>query len=99
MKLTENQITTIVYDNENKGERTTRVVIPTSVPKDVIRAIDVDSLDPAERTAMLEMYNQYREYTQQYIATMFKFEDWVEHTKGHEIKPKWRAFKVSGLKS
>lgn len=99
MKLTENQITTIVYENENKGERTSRVIIPTSVPKDIVRGIDVDELDPGERNVMLELYNQYREYTQQYVANMFNFENWVEHTTGKEVKPKWRAFKVSGLKS
>lgn len=99
MKLTENQITTIVYENENKGERTTRVIIPTSVPKDTVRAIDVDSLSPDERTKMLELYAEYREYTQEHINRMFNFETWVEHTKGETVQPKWRAFKVSGLKS
>lgn len=99
MKLTENQITTIVYDNETKGERTTRVIIPTSVPKETIRAIDVDDLDVGERALMCELYNEYREYTQQHLNQMYNFETWVEHTKGTEIKPKWRAFKVSGLKS
>lgn len=99
MKLTENQITTIVYDNENKGERTTRVIIPTAVPADSVRAIDVDELSVGERMEMLELYAEYRQYTQEYIKTMYNFETWVEHTKNENIKPKWRAFKLSGLKT
>lgn len=99
MKLTENQITTIVYNNENKKETTTRVVIPTSIPKDTVRAIDVDDLSPADRVEMQELYSEYRDYTTGFMATMFNFEDWVEHSKGKKVQPKWRAFKQSGLLS
>lgn len=99
MKLTENQITTIVYENETKGETTTRVIIPTSLPKDNVRAIDVDDLSPSERDEMARLYSAYRQYTKEFMAKMFNFEDWAEHSIGVKIEPKWRAFKSSGLKS
>lgn len=98
MKLTENQVTTIVYENVNKGETTSRVVIPTSVPKDVVRAIDVDVLTAAERTDLLEMLLEYREYTKVYMDGMFNFETWAEHAKNRKLQVNWRSFKVSGLK-
>lgn len=99
MKLAEHQITTVVYENESKSETTTRVVIPTSVPKEVVRVIDVDDLTPPEREHMLSLYSDYREYTKAYLGGMYNFETWAEHAKNEKITPKWRAFKTSGLKT
>jgi hypothetical protein len=96
--LNENQITTIVYENKNKLETSARAIIPTSIPATVVRAIDVEELSEVDRVKMNELYSEYRGYTKQFVANMFSFENWVEHTKGVVIEPKWRAFKVENIK-
>lgn len=97
MKLTETEITTVVYE-KHTGEKTSRVIIPTSVPGDIVRAIDVSDLNPAERAEYLALYEEYKQYKSAYIDRMFNFETWVEHTHNRNIKPTWRAFKVAGLR-
>lgn len=97
MKLVENEITSIVYEKES-GDTSARVILPTQVPKDLIRAIDLSELDPAQRAELAQMYVEYKEYVSTYMEKMFNFETWAEHTQNKEIKPKWRAFKVSGLR-
>lgn len=98
MQLTESQITSIVYESKSKGEITSRVIVPTSVPADFVRAIDVSDLTPAEREEMAQLHAEYRQYREQFLAGMFNFETWVEHTKGKAVAPKWRAFKLDGFK-
>lgn len=97
MELTESQITSIIYEKDG-GDKSARVIIPTAVPKDLIRAIDVSELDPAEREKLVQLYKEYKEYTAGFMKTMFSFENWASQTHQVEIKPKWRAFKVSGLR-
>lgn len=97
MNLVENEIATIVYEKDS-GDTSARVIVPTQVPKDLVRAIDVSELDPAQRAEIAEMYVEYKKYVSTFMENMFNFETWVEHTHNKEIKPKWRAFKVSGLR-
>lgn len=97
MKLTENQLTTIVYEKES-GETSARVIIPTKVPTDLIKAIDLSELDPAERARMANLHEEYRQYVAAQLKTLLTFENWVDHSYNEEIKPKWRSFKVSGLR-
>lgn len=97
MQLVENEITTIVYEKDS-GETSARVIIPVAVPHQNIRAIDLSDLTEAERLQMQAMYTEYKAYTKAYINNMLNFENWVDHTRNQEIKPKWRTFKLSGLK-
>lgn len=97
MKLTEAEITTIIYEKEN-GETTSRTILPVSIPKDLIRAIDLSETDLSERAELQKMYEEYQWYVQNFMKTMFNFETWAEQAHGKEIKPKWRSFKVSGLR-
>lgn len=98
MQLTENKITSIVYESKSKGEISSRVIVPTSVPADFVRAIDVSDLQPQEREEMAQLYAEYREYREEFMSRLFNFETWVEHTKNKSVTPKWRAFKLDGLK-
>lgn len=97
MNLKEAEITSIVYEKEN-GDTSARVIIPVAVPKNLVRAIDVSELEPTERKELLELYTEYKKYTTAYLENMFGFETWVEHTQNRTVTPKWRAFKVAGLR-
>lgn len=97
MNLTEATLTTIIYEKDS-GDTSSRVVIPVSVPKTNVRAIDVSELEPADREKLRDLYTEYRQYTEAFVAGMFNFETWVEHTKGETIAPKWRQFKLTGLR-
>lgn len=97
MHLNEAEITSIVYEKDS-GEQSARVIIPTFVPKDLIRAFDVSELDAAERQDLLQLYTEYKQYTAAFMENMFNFETWAEHTHNRTVKPKWRAFKVTGLR-
>lgn len=98
MQLTEAQITSIIYESSSSGEITSRVIIPTSVPADFVRAIDVSELAPNDRLEMAQLHAEYRQYRDDFFSRCFNFETWVEHTTGKAITPKWRAFKLVGLK-
>lgn len=88
----------IVYLSEAKQETTERVIIPTFVPKQTMKSIDVTDLSYAERMEMQELYAEFAKYYEDYLANAFNFETWVEHSKGKVISPKWRAFKLSNIK-
>jgi hypothetical protein len=98
MNLTEAQVATIIYEKVG-GEVTTRTIIPTSLPTDLVRAIDVTELPLAEREQMLTLYKEYKQYVEDFKANMFDFSTWIEHTQGKQIEPKWRSFKSSGLRT
>lgn len=98
MKLTKAQLATIIYEKAD-GEVTTRTIVPASVPASVVRAIDVTELEPAQREETQRLYEEYTKYVDDFMANMFNFETWVEHTKGKELDTKWRSFSLSGLRS
>lgn len=97
MKLTEREIATIVYEKED-GDLSSRVILPVQVPGDLVRAIDVSELSNEERQEMATLYAEYKKYVMSFMENMFNFETWTEHTHNKQIKPKWRAFKTSGLR-
>jgi len=79
-----------------------RVIIPTSVPKQVIKAIDVTGLNTQDRQQMLERWHAYQEYRSAIMKTIFSFENFVDHTYGTDenaIPPKWRSFSPSKIRS
>ena len=95
--INEAELTTIVYTSESKKETTTRTIVPVTVPKDSIRAIDVSGAAIEAQQGMVELVAEYKSYVNAAIANTYKFEDWVEHTKGVVIHPNWRTFKVSNI--
>jgi hypothetical protein len=97
MKLTETQLATIIYEKES-GEVTTRVIVPTSVPKDLIRAIDVTDLNTHERETVAQQYAEYQAYVKLYLSNMFNFEGWLDHSQNITATHQWRSFKLAGLK-
>ena len=95
MILTEAKITRMNYNEA--GEQTTRTVIPMSVPKDFMRAIDVAELDPEAQQRMETLIAEYKEYMATIMKSAFTFENWVDHTYNEEITPKWRSFKLAKI--
>lgn len=83
----------------NKGDVTDRHIIPTFIPKDFIKAIDVTELDDDERDNIQQLWEGYQEYYQNAVQTLFDFDQWVEHTTSQEpVELKWRTFKLANIK-
>lgn len=97
MKLTESQIVPVIYEDAST-KITSRVILPTSVPRDTVKAIDVTDLSPSERDNIQQLYVEFAQYRQDAFDRLFNFEDWVSHTHSELIEPKWRTFKVTGLR-
>ena len=97
MLLSEGTVSNITYTSDKKGI-TTRAIVPVSVPKDCVRAIDVSELADDEQQHIAGLVSEYRQYISDIMQTSFKFEDWVEHTTGARIDPMWRSFKVTNIK-
>lgn len=97
MKLTEGVLTPITYTSESKNETTERVIVPVSVPKDTIRAIDVSGMNDDDQQAVASLVAEYKEYLAGFYKGAFNFEDWASHTREVQIQPKWRTFKVSNV--
>lgn len=74
------------------GEVTYRTVIPTFVPSNNMKALDVTSLNEADRARMLSLIKDYAEYYKQATSTIFSFEDWLSHTGNDGVSPQWRTF-------
>ena len=72
-----------------------RYIVPTFLPTENIKAIDVTNLSDDERATLIEQLNEYSEYVGTQRKAMFSFEDWVEHTTNYERSVKWRTFKQS----
>lgn len=81
----------------NKGEVTERYVIPSFVPHPNIKAIDVTDLTEEEREEIAALYMEYVEYYKQAASTLFSFEDWVDHSKQKNVRPKWRTFREDNV--
>lgn len=97
MQLTEAKITTIIYEKED-GTASSRVIIPVSVPKDLIRAIDLSDVELTERAEIGALFEEYKEYQAVYLKNMLTFEKWADHSHNKELTLKWRSFKTSGLR-
>lgn len=105
MMLKERDIQKIQYTKSNSDsgtmnrfEVTERVIIPTFVPKPNIKAIDVTDLSDDKCQNVQQLLNEYNEYVREQTKKIFKFEDWVSHTKNEDVSVKWRTFKVENIK-
>ena len=77
---------------------TERDIIPTFVPQPNIKAIDVSDLTEEQQQEVQQYLQEYAQYVKDFQQNMFKFEDWVAHTKNVDIEPKWRTFKKDNTK-
>lgn len=98
MMLTEGNICTIIYHSDRTDRTSSRTIVPTSVPNDSVKAIDVTDLPPTQRLHMAKLASEYQQYVALQQARMFTFEDWAAHTHDEHVEPTWRTFKLSGLK-
>ena len=87
----------IRYTKDN-GEVTTRTIIPTFVPYQNIKAIDVTNLQSAEIAQIETMLQEYSRYLEVGQARLFSLEDWIDHTAAN-VPPalKWRTFKLDNI--
>ena len=99
--LKEREITNIRYTkvNEDSGtldrfETTDRTIIPTSVPKTNIKAVDVTDLSETDQIELQSLLTEYTEYVRDHLKSAYSFEDWASHSKSIHIDVKWRTFKV-----
>jgi hypothetical protein len=97
--MKQNKITHIKYTRATNlgggesGDITERYIIPTFIPQDNIKAIDVTSLSEEERDELQKLWNDYQSYYQNAVASLFDFDTWVEHSTGKSVEAKWRTFK------
>lgn len=94
--MKELELTHIEYVKED-GNSTDRFIIPTALPTSNIKAIDVTPLTEEDRARVGVLYKEYREYVQQSLDRLFKFEDWIEHTRNETVEVNWRTFKPSQM--
>ena len=95
--LTVGSLCTIVYNSDNAVSD--RTIIPTSVPNNNIKALDVTYNSDNEREKILDYFNEYKEYLELMHKQVFDFKTWVAHTKQEELPLKWRTFKVNKILS
>lgn len=97
--LNESTLTSVRY-TKSDGEVTTRVIIPTFVPRPKhqnVKALDVTDLSEEERAMMEQAVREYNEYLDAQRKTLFTFEEFVDHTRQTTVDPKWRTFKPDQL--
>jgi hypothetical protein len=97
MELKQNQIINILYKKDNQETPEERVIVPTYVPPQVVKAIDVADLPAQESEELVALLREYQEYYSDHINKALNFEGWVEQTKNKTIIPKWRSFKLSNI--
>lgn len=59
---------------------TERNIVPTSMPNDYIKALDVSYLNDEERQFLIENHEEYRKYVRQHMRNMFGFKEWLDIT-------------------
>lgn len=94
--LTEGQLNTISYQKDG-GVPEERVVVPSFVPTQTIKAIDVGGMNDVDVAEMVALASGYKEYYAALMNTAFNFETWVEHTHNKTVVPKWRSFKLANI--
>lgn len=99
--LKENEVGHILYTKtkDDMPEVTDRQIIPTHIPKCNIKAIDVSSLDEADRGVVAKMHAEYQGYYKVKLKTIFSFEEWIEQTYPGTDLPelKYRTFKMDNI--
>lgn len=87
------------YGRGQAGEVTDRYIIPTSIPSDNVQALDVTGRSDEETQRLQQLWEQYVDYYQTQLSTIFSFEQWLEHTTEPTDSAlatdivKWRKFK------
>jgi hypothetical protein len=94
-KLKVGEVAKIEYTKDS--EVTERVIIPITVPSN-IKAIDVTALPGPIQDMLARNIQEYGEYIQRYVGNAFKLEEWLLHSKGIDISPKWRTLKPEQTK-
>jgi hypothetical protein len=82
------------------GEVTLRSIIPTQDSPKNVMAIDVTELTNEQVDELLLRQTEYRAYVQHFMASMFDFATWYEHTQGtklDELFNKVRQFTVANI--
>lgn len=98
--LKENQEGKIRYskDTDSGVEVTERIIIPTSIPKNNIKAFDVSNLSEEDRNKMIELHKEYQQYFKAQIKTIFSFEDWIDASHPDDkMEVKYRTFKIDNI--
>jgi protocatechuate 3,4-dioxygenase beta subunit len=95
--LSEAKLESIIY-TDSKGDVTLRTIVPTSVPRDTVRAIDVSELPADDQRQVQVLVEDYKEYVAVHMNAMFNFEQWCAHAHQISFDPKWRSFKVDSIK-
>lgn len=86
------------YGSGHKGEVTERVILPTYIPGDAVKGLDLTHLPESEALAVQELAKQYSEYVEAKMSTVFNFEDWISHVSGGTPPDlKHRTFKLNTL--
>jgi hypothetical protein len=88
----------IDYTN-NKGDTSTRTILPHSLPQLNVRALDVSTLSEDDVLELQKALAEYQQYRATQMATMFSFEDFIDHqSTGTELPEyKWRSFKYDAI--
>lgn len=91
--MKEGELVNIRYTK--KDDTTERTIIPLSVPNSNIKALDVSGLNEEDRAHLQQLVADYQQYCRDVLSTLFRFEDWVEHTQQQDVSDKvaWRTFK------
>jgi len=99
MILERNKEYTINYKN-SKGETSKRDIMTlTESPKN-IKAIDITELDPLQKLFIRNKHREYKEYVDQFLNNMLKFDAWYEHVHNEklpEICNKIRTFTIENI--
>lgn len=103
--LKENQIAHVEYTRTtdlaggHKGDVTERWIIPTFIPHQNIKALDVTDLTEEQRQVLEQRLAEYQQYYRAAVESLFDFETWVDHTYNEESPQlKWRTFAIDNLK-
>jgi hypothetical protein len=87
----------IGYTNA-KGESSERWIVPTFVPLQNIKALDVSDLSEENRELMEQLVQEHLKYRDEHAKLALDFAEWVKQETGTAIEPKYRTFKIDSIK-
>ncbi len=87
----------ISYRKDSTGLVEEKFILPIYIPGELVTAIDIGDLPEPEVLKITQLQRDYSDYLAGIKRATFGFEDWVEHTTGEQIKPKWRSYKVANI--